>query len=112
MKSLTFEEYMSVYLECPKSYNLKEFKKLTKLEIRRHFALLCRQCNLEVWNFGRCRITDKKRKHKHWKKSSKWLDKTYGVKEYMRTWKDWYNERQIKKKSRGQKPRLKNFAIR
>jgi hypothetical protein len=85
MKSLTFDEYMSIYTETISPHQLNQFKKLTKLEIRRHFAILCRQCNLEVWNYGKCRIKDKKRPHKHWKKSSRWLDKAYGVNEYCKT---------------------------
>ena len=85
MKSLTFNEYMSIYTETISPHQLNQFKKLTKLEIKRHFAILCRQCNLEVWNFGRCRINDKKRPHKHWKKSSRWLDKFYGVIAYCQT---------------------------
>jgi hypothetical protein len=97
MKSLTFEEYSSIYVNCPEAYHLKEFKKLTKLEIRRHFALLCRQCNIEVWNYGRCRITDKLRKHKHWRKSSTWLDKTYGLNEYCKTSAEYYAKKAERK---------------
>jgi len=93
MKSLTYEEYMSIYTDSVYPHHLNQFKKLTNLEIKRHFAILCRQCNLEVWNFGRCRINDKKRPHKHWKKSSRWLDKFYGVNEFCKTAAEWKAER-------------------
>ena len=75
-KKLSHKEFLEFYTE--KTVDYESMKQLTPLEIKRHFGILCMNCNKQVWLYGTCYIKG----HKHWKKSSKWLDKTYGVNEY------------------------------
>ena len=76
MKKLTHKEFIEFYTE--KTVDYESMKELTPLEIKRHFGILCMNCNKTVWLHGTCYIKG----HKHWKKSSKWLDKKYKVNEY------------------------------
>jgi hypothetical protein len=91
MNTLTHEEYMQIYTECVTNYNA--ISALSKLDIKRHFAILCDICNKQVWIFGTCYVKG----HKHWKKSSKWLDKFYGVSEY-RQEAQWINQTNMEAK--------------
>ena len=91
MTTLTHEEYMQIYTECVKNYNA--ISALSKMDIKRHFAILCDICNKQVWIFGTCYVKG----HKHWKKSSKWLDKFYGVNEY-RQEAQWINQTNMEAK--------------
>ena len=76
MKQLSHKEFLEFYTE--KTVDYESMKQLTPLEIKRHFGILCMNCNKQVWLHGTCYIKG----HKHWKKSSKWLDKKYNVNEY------------------------------
>ena len=75
-KKLSHKEFLEFYTE--KTVDYESMKQLTPLEIKRHFGILCMNCNKQVWLHGTCYIKG----HKHWKKSSKWLDKKYNVNEY------------------------------
>ena len=75
MRTFTHDEWL-LFSTCVESY--VRLSSLTKLQIKRHFAILCLNCNKQVWLYGKCNIQG----HKHWKKSSKWLDKEYNVVQY------------------------------